>query len=148
MPTYTVTTANLPLSPAQKSEIAALISQAHSRHTGAPAYFAQVNFHALASGDHFIGGQPNTAPNLYVLGLIRAGRPESVKTDLIVTIATGVHKIAGIGTEDIWVYLQDLAPSQMLEFGRVLPEPGAEAAWRAGFSPEKIAALKSAGVDI
>jgi phenylpyruvate tautomerase PptA (4-oxalocrotonate tautomerase family) len=148
MPTYTVTTANLSLTKAQKHEIAALITRAHNHHTGAPGYFAQVIFQALDGDDHYIGGQPIAAATLYVLGLIRAGRADSVKTDLIVSIAAGVKEVAGLGAEDVWVYIQDIAAHQMLEFGRVLPEPGAEAAWRADFSQGKVDALKKAGVAI
>lgn len=44
MPTYTVTAANLSLSPQQKSQIAEAITTAHNTQTGAPRFFAQVLF--------------------------------------------------------------------------------------------------------
>jgi hypothetical protein len=31
----------------------------------------------------------------------------------------------------VWVYLNELAHNDMVEFGRVLPEPGDEQAWMA-----------------
>lgn len=83
MPTYTVTSANLILSEAQKAGIAALITQAHNHTTGAPGYFAQVIFSELGSGSHFVGGKPNATPHLYILGLIRAGRTSDVKRALM-----------------------------------------------------------------
>ena len=74
MPTYTVTTANIALSQEQKSGIASAITAAHNSQTGAPGYFAQVIFSEVGSGSHFIGGEPNNSPRVYILGLIRARR--------------------------------------------------------------------------
>jgi hypothetical protein len=59
-----------------------------------------------------------------------------------------VQEIAGVGAEDIWVYVQDIPPEQMIEFGRVLPEPGAEEQWRNGLSELKRQQLAAAGVAI
>jgi len=146
MPTYTVTTANIVLSPEQKAKIAAAITQAHHTHTGAPGYFAQVIFTEIAAGSHFLGGKPNAAPHVYVLGLIRGGRTEDLKQRLMVQILEQAAAIAGVNTEDVWVYVQDVVAGQMAEFGRILPPPGAEPEWRQGMSRQKIAALTQAGV--
>jgi hypothetical protein len=40
-----------------------------------------------------------------------------------------VAKIAGLKEESIWVYLSNLEPTDMVEYGHVLPEPGAEQEW-------------------
>jgi phenylpyruvate tautomerase PptA (4-oxalocrotonate tautomerase family) len=148
MPTYTVTSANVSLTAAQQSEIAAAITETHHQNTGAPGFFAQVLFVALPEQKHFIGGKPNVTPHLYVHGLIRAGRSAAAKSGLIQQIAQKVCEIAGVGTEDIWVYVQDIPPEQMIEFGRVLPEPGAEEQWRKGLSELKRQQLAAAGVTI
>jgi phenylpyruvate tautomerase PptA (4-oxalocrotonate tautomerase family) len=148
MPTYTVTTANLALSPDQKSRLAAAITAAHAAQTGAPGYFAQVIFAEVAAGSHFIGGKPNATPLVYVLGLIRAGRTDAAKRRLLEDIAAQTKAIAGVGAEDVWVYIQDIAAEQMVEFGRLLPPPGAEADWRAGMTQQKRAELAQAGVAV
>ena len=31
--------------------------------------------------------------------------------------------------EDVWIYLQHITATQMIEFGRFLPAPGDEAEW-------------------
>jgi hypothetical protein len=49
------------------------------------------------------------------------------------------------GPEDIWVYIQDIPATQMVEFGRVLPEPGAEESWRAAMTAQKLQELKAIG---
>jgi len=146
MPTYTVTTANVSLSRDQKGRIAEVITAAHHKSTGAPGFFAQVIFRALEGGEHFIGGKLNVTPHVFVHGMIRAGRGSDVKQALMREAAAEVQVIAGVGKEDIWFYIQDIEAQQMIEFGRFLPEPGAENEWRKGITPEKLAAFKSAGV--
>lgn len=146
MPTYTVTTVGLDLGAAEKQAVAAAITNAHSAATGAPGYFAQVIFNAAAPADHFIGGQPSPSRQVFVHGLIRAGRTEDAKRALIETVIARLSVILSISTEDCWVYLQDIAATQMAEFGRILPEPGEEAAWTDAVSEEKRAQLRAAGI--
>jgi phenylpyruvate tautomerase PptA (4-oxalocrotonate tautomerase family) len=145
MPTYTVTSANLALTPDQEAGIAAAITRSHHESTGAPAFFAQVLFSEVGRGRHYIGGKAYKTPHVFVHGLIRAGRSADAKAALIKDITAKVHALAGIGPEDIWVYIQDIPATQMVEFGRVLPEPGAEEAWRAAMSVQKLQDLKSTG---
>jgi phenylpyruvate tautomerase PptA (4-oxalocrotonate tautomerase family) len=148
MPTYTVTTANVALTSAQESEIAAAITDAHHQNTKAPGFFAQVLFVALPERKHYIGGKLNNTPQVFVHGLIRAGRSAATKTGLIEQIASRTREIASVGAEDVWVYLQDIPAEQMVEFGRVLPAPGAEEQWQKGLSPAKRRQLEAAGISI
>jgi len=141
MPTYTVTVTNLSLSPQQKSQIAEAITAAHNAQTGAPRFFAQVLFHAANEGDHFVGGRVNTAPQVYVHGLVREGRSIEIKQTLMSQMLEEIVRVTGITAEDVWLYLQDIPAAQMIEFGRFLPAPGDEAEWEKGMSPEKRASL-------
>ena len=97
------------------------------------------------AGTTNIGGKAYAVPHLFVHGLIRAGRSTDTKTKLITDIAASVHVAAGIGPEDIWVYIQDIPATQMVEFGRILPEPGAEDSWRSAMSAQKLQDLKATG---
>jgi len=148
MPTYTVTAANLALSPGQEAAIAEAITQAHHATTAAPAFFAQVRFLPVDGGRHYIGGKPNTAPHLFVHGMIRDGRHAETKTALVQEIAARAAAIAALSPEDVWVYVQDIPAEQMVEFGRVLPPPGKESEWQRGLGAEKRAALAAAGVAV
>ena len=38
--------------------------------------------------------------------------------------------------EHIWVYLEDLEPNQMIEYGEILPKSGEEKIWFENLSPE------------
>jgi hypothetical protein len=40
-----------------------------------------------------------------------------------------VAKITEVREDDIWIYLCNLIPTDMVEYGHVLPQPGEEAAW-------------------
>ena len=44
-------------------------------------------------------------------------------------IVQAVSEISGVEESAIWVYLCNLAPDDMVEYGRVLPPPGQEQAW-------------------
>jgi hypothetical protein len=44
-------------------------------------------------------------------------------------ITEEVARITGVKRDYIWVYLCNLAPTDMVEFGHVLPAPGEEQAW-------------------
>ena len=79
----------------------------------------------------------NTAPQVYVHGLIRQGRNTEVKQALMSQMLEEVARIAGITAEDVWIYLQDIPATQMIEFGRFLPAPGDEAEWERGMTPGK-----------
>jgi phenylpyruvate tautomerase PptA (4-oxalocrotonate tautomerase family) len=146
MPTYSVISANVQLSPEQEAEISAVITKAHHEHTGAPGFFAQTIFSPISEKRHYIGGKPNDTPHIFVHGMIRDGRSADVKAGLMTEIAEQICKIAAIGSEDIWVYLQDIPATQMIEFGRILPQPGSENEWRKGITPEKLETFAKAGV--
>jgi phenylpyruvate tautomerase PptA (4-oxalocrotonate tautomerase family) len=82
---------------------------------------------------------------MFVHALIRAGRSADTKLSLLKDITTKTRKTAGLGPENIWVYIQDIPAEQMVEFGRVLPEPGGEEEWCRGISTKKIRELSDAG---
>jgi hypothetical protein len=47
----------------------------------------------------------------------------------MLSIMQDVGKITGIKEQDIWIYLCNLAPIDMVEYGHVLPRPGEEKVW-------------------
>lgn len=59
-----------------------------------------------------------------------------------------VYGIAGVGSKDVWVYLQDLAETRMIEFGCLPPEPGGEDEWRRKITPKKLADLARDGAEV
>jgi phenylpyruvate tautomerase PptA (4-oxalocrotonate tautomerase family) len=145
MPTYIVSAAANRLPKQMKQEIASRITESHSGATGAQGFFAQVIFQEIAEGDHYLGGRLLKADHIYVHGYIRAGRSLDQKRRLLDAIVKVIANAAATESRYVWVYLSELPPSQMVEYGKVLPEPGGEAAWLESLSTEDRAYLLGNG---
>jgi phenylpyruvate tautomerase PptA (4-oxalocrotonate tautomerase family) len=129
MPTYNVYTSNLALTNFQKNKIAAEISQIHEVATGADSFFAQIIFHKIEDNNHFLGSKKVIAKQIFVHGEIREGRSVKIKNKLIINLRDALINFSGVDKEYIWIYLVDLKPEQMIEYGEILPKPGQESIW-------------------
>ena len=129
MPTYTVTNSNFNFTSKQQKNLAEGITKVHNIVTGANTYFAQVIFNKTKKNNHFMGGKKVKEPSLFLLGQIRAGRPKKIKDKLISELKNILVKKSKLDETQVWVYINDLPPSQMIEYGAVLPESGKEKEW-------------------
>ena len=136
MPTYTVTNSNFNLSSKQQQNLADGITKVHNVVTGANTYFAQVIFNKTKKNNHFMGGKKVKEPSLFLLGQIRAGRSKKIKDKLINDLKDILVKKSKLNETQVWVYIIDLPPSQMIEYGAVLPASGREKEWFKNLSPE------------
>ena len=134
MPTYTVNNSNFNLTAKQKNKLAQGITKVHNVVTGANTYFAQVIFNKTKKNNHFMGGKKVKEHSLFLLGQIRAGRPKKTKDRLISDLKNILVKKTKLDETQVWVYIVDLPPSQMIEYGAVLPESGKELQWFKGVS--------------
>jgi phenylpyruvate tautomerase PptA (4-oxalocrotonate tautomerase family) len=112
-----------------KAQLARGIARIHHDATGAPIAFTQCVFHDLDPDDHFIGGQPAPGNGVWVYGHIRAERTRERKNQILLGITDLLTRVLQVPPSVVWVYLNDLAHTDMVEFGRVLPEPGNEQSW-------------------
>ena len=145
MPTYTVTNSNFYISFKQQKKIAQGITKVHNIVTGANTYFAQVIFDKTKKNNHFMGGKIVKEPSLFLLGQIRSGRSKEIKDKLISDLKDVLVKNSNLDETQVWVYINDLPPSQMIEYGAVLPESGKEKEWFSNLSPKlrkKLSALE------
>lgn len=129
MPTYHCTTTSGLLNSEKKSLIAKEITRVHTAVTGAANLFAQVIFKEVAGGDHFVGGTISQSDRLFVHGFIRAGRSITDRQKLVTDIVDAVSAAGNLPRRLVWVYVTELPPRQMAEYGHILPEPGDEQAW-------------------
>ena len=129
MPTYTVTNSNFNLTSKQQKNLAEGITKVHNVVTGANTYFAQVIFNKTKKNNQFMGGKKVREPSIFLLGQIRAGRPKKTKDKLISSLKDILIKNSKLNETQIWVYIVDLPPSQMIEYGEVLPKSGKEKVW-------------------
>ena len=146
MPTYTVTNSNFKLNEQQKRKIAKGITDIHSKVTKANTYFAQVIFNKTKDNDHFMGGKKVKEPQVFLYGQIRAGRTSKIKKKLILELRNILIKESKLDETQVWVYILDLSPSQMIEYGAILPNSGQENKWFKNLSPKlknKLLALEN-----
>ena len=112
----------------QKEAIAEAIARVHSEETGAPNFFCQIVIEEKKPTNRFLG--PSRASGqIWIRGDIRAGRTEGQRNKMMVRMMEEVSRITGVKKEEIWVYLCNLVPSDMVEYGHMLPKPGDETAW-------------------
>ncbi|MGH1492555.1 MAG: tautomerase family protein [Acidimicrobiales bacterium] len=107
----------------QRVKVAQAITDIHCELTTAPPTFVHVQFHDRnTAGD----AQP-----IKLSGGIRAGRPDAVTEELVSRISAAVSEIGGLAPDSITMRTTETPASWILEGGRVMPEPGQEAAWEA-----------------
>ena len=130
MPIYTCTTNESTLSAQAKQALAGEIATIHSEINHVPSTYVNVVFHELPADNVYTDGV--SASPVLVSGWIREGHPKSEVTRLATEIAAAATRIAGVPAERVLVVFESSPASFAVEVGRVLPEPGEEAAWITG----------------
>lgn len=145
MPTYICTAPAGRLSAEQKARVAAEITRIHNEVTGAATFFAQVIINEVPAGNYFIGGKPLREDQIFINGQIRAGRSAVDRARLLRGLHGCVAAAASAEATSVWVYLTDLPPRDMIEYGHVLPEPGSENEWLNGLPAKDRERMTKAG---
>jgi phenylpyruvate tautomerase PptA (4-oxalocrotonate tautomerase family) len=128
MPTYVCSVLENSVDDRQKGAIAEAIARIHSEETGAPIFFCQIVIEEKKRTNRFLG--PSRASGqIWIRGDIRGGRTEAQRTQMMLRMMEEVSRITGVKKEEIWVYVCNLAPTDMVEYGHVLPKPGEETTW-------------------
>jgi phenylpyruvate tautomerase PptA (4-oxalocrotonate tautomerase family) len=128
MPTYVCSVLENSVDERQKDAVAEAIARVHSEETGAPKFFCQIVIEEKKPTDRYLG--PSRASGqIWIRGDIRAGRTERQRTQMMLRMMEEVSRITGVKKEEIWVYVCNLTPTDMVEYGHVLPKPGEETAW-------------------
>ena len=129
MPTYFVNSSNIKIKKKIKEKLANKITKIHNEATGANKYFAQVIFNDNKKENHYMGGKMVSKPEVFIYGHIRSGRTPKIKNKLITGLREVIRKNTRLKKDNIWVYILDLIPSQMIEYGEILPKSGGENKW-------------------
>lgn len=129
MATYSLYYAGISLTTHQKFILAKAITKIHADVTGAEAYFAQVIFKELDLHDCFIGGVLLDEPHIFLSGQIRMGRSEQMKKQLLVELEVAIQSTSKLAGHQIWAYIDEIVPGQMIEYGQILPAVGDDHLW-------------------
>ena len=76
-----------------------------------------------------MGGKLVKNKEIFLNGQIRAGRTSAIKKKLILGLREVIIKNTKLKKDFVWVYLEDLLPQQMIEYGEILPISGEEKNW-------------------
>jgi phenylpyruvate tautomerase PptA (4-oxalocrotonate tautomerase family) len=126
MPTYVCSVRENSVDDRQKDAIAEAIARIHSEETGAPIFFCQI---VIEEKKHRYLGPTRASGQIWIRGDIRGGRTEKQRTQMMLRMMEEVSRITRVKKEEIWVYVCNLVPTDMVEYGHVLPRPGEETAW-------------------
>jgi phenylpyruvate tautomerase PptA (4-oxalocrotonate tautomerase family) len=127
MPIYTCTTTASTLASDTKAALATEISEIHSAINHVPTSYVTVVFHELPADAVYNGGVP--ASPVLVNSWVREGHPADETTRLATEIAAAVTRVTGVPADQVTVVIVPGPARFAVEHGRVLPEPGHEAAW-------------------
>ncbi len=89
-----------------------------------------------------MGGDLVKTKEIFLNGQIRAGRTIKVKKKLILGLRKILIKNTNLKQDSIWIYLEELSPDQMIEYGEVLPKSGKEKKWFNSLTPSLKKRLK------
>jgi phenylpyruvate tautomerase PptA (4-oxalocrotonate tautomerase family) len=125
MPTWTCVTAQGTLTLTQKQEIARVCTDVYLDEFGLKRYMTQVIFDEIAEGDRYIANKPARPDLIWLRCDVREGRTEDQKARLLHRVQQGVAKAANVPEEVVWIYLCDLPPWNIMEWGHIMPRLGA-----------------------
>ncbi len=130
MPLYVFASTAKALRDSEKQSVSRIITNLHSRITGAPRAFVHVFFfegeRARALG--IVLSDDSSVPYL-ISANIRMGRDEDTKRELVTNIQERVAEQLAVPPSDVQMATRDIRASWVMEGGELLPEPGEEAAW-------------------
>jgi phenylpyruvate tautomerase PptA (4-oxalocrotonate tautomerase family) len=120
VPIYTVTTQIGVLDNDAKADLAAQLTELHCKLAGVPKNWVHIVFQDYAVGSGFTAGEVAATAALTVL--IRAGRSADYKRGLLERLWELLQNATGAPDDQIVIGVQEVAPSQAMEMGQILPD--------------------------
>jgi phenylpyruvate tautomerase PptA (4-oxalocrotonate tautomerase family) len=120
VPLYTVTAQSGVLSNDAKADLAAKLTALHSELSGVPRNWVHIVFQDYAVGSGFTAGEPAATAALTLL--IRTGRSPDYKRGLLKHLWELLQSATGTPEDQIVIGIQEVAPSQAMEMGKIMPE--------------------------
>jgi phenylpyruvate tautomerase PptA (4-oxalocrotonate tautomerase family) len=124
MPLYTVMTQEGLLSAQQRDVIAADLVRIHTTAMNVPANFVHSIFPTYPRNHAYVAA--DRSPVSSIVGVIRAGHTPEEKSRLVQALWKMFQEKTGVSDREPSVALQEVAPSQAMENGVIMPEVGYE----------------------
>jgi phenylpyruvate tautomerase PptA (4-oxalocrotonate tautomerase family) len=123
MPLYAVVTEAGVLDQQNRASLAAGITALHAEMSGVPRSWVHIVFHEYPAGNGFTAGEAAAAVGLTLL--IRTGRSSDYKRELLTRLWALLQSATGAPDDQIVIGIQEVAPSQAMEMGQIMPEVAA-----------------------
>jgi phenylpyruvate tautomerase PptA (4-oxalocrotonate tautomerase family) len=124
MPLYTVTTPDGLLSDQQRDAIAAELVRIHTAAMNVPGNFVHSIFPTYPQNHAYVAA--HRSPVASIVGVIRSGHTPAEKSRLVQALWKMFQDKTGVSDRELSVALQEVAPSQAMENGVIMPEVGQE----------------------
>ncbi|MEI9923799.1 MAG: hypothetical protein WDN50_10105 [Bradyrhizobium sp.] len=122
------------------------MTRAHGDATGAPYYFVRITFNEVNPVTITLAGRYSIPTRYSCTARSAKVGPTEMKDTLMACLATDVAIASLMQPNCVWVYLSEIPPNQMIEFGRVLPLHGKEAEWSAALPQAEKVRLDKIGI--
>ncbi|MDM0015215.1 tautomerase family protein [Variovorax sp. J22P168] len=120
MPLYTIATQAGSLPSSAKEALAARITELHVTMAKLPASWVHILFEDYPTGNGFSAGKPAAMVALTLT--IRTGRSTEYKRALLAALWGLLQTATGAADDQIVIGIQEVAPSQAMEMGSVMPD--------------------------
>jgi phenylpyruvate tautomerase PptA (4-oxalocrotonate tautomerase family) len=124
MPLYTIMTQAGVLSGEAKATLAGELTAFHSEYAGVPKKWVHIVFQDYTPGNGFTAGE--AAATVALTLLIRTGRPADYKRELLKGLWELIQNATGAPDDQIVLGIQEVAPSQAMEMGQIMPDVGGQ----------------------
>lgn len=124
MPLYTVRTQEGLLSAEQRDVIAAELVRVHTAIMHVPAHFVHSIFPIYPRNHAYVAETRSSVAS--IVGIIRTGHTPKEKSQLVQAIWKAFQNRTGVSDRDLSIALQEVAPSQAMENGVIMPDVGRE----------------------
>ena len=127
MPVYQCYSPKGLLTASAKANIADEMTSMYCNLAGGLPSWVKVLFHEMPEGECFAGGKPATQS--LILAINRHGRDLELRRAMLRELAQIWTRNSGQPEADLWISVTEIDPTNVLEAGLFIPEPGHESEW-------------------
>jgi phenylpyruvate tautomerase PptA (4-oxalocrotonate tautomerase family) len=127
MPVYQCYSPKGLLTKAAKAKIADEMTSMYCNLAGGLPSWVKVLFHEMPDGECFAAGEPATQS--LILAINRHGRDLETRRAMLRELSQIWTRNSGQPEADLWISVTEIDPTNVMEAGLFIPEPGHEAEW-------------------